>query len=91
MINPGMMSSATDNWATPSDFFAKVDAKYGPFDLDVCADTENAKAGRFFNREMDGLKQDWAGKVWMNPPYGRGIKAWVKKASESARGGGNRG
>ncbi|MGR5961327.1 DNA N-6-adenine-methyltransferase [Bacillus paranthracis] len=33
---------------------------------------------------MDGLKQEWNGTCWMNPPYGRGIGKWVKKAYESS-------
>lgn len=87
MINPGMISSNTDDWATPQAFFDRVSAEFGPFAVDVCASVENAKAPKFFSREQDGLKQEWAGTVWMNPPYGREIKHWVKKAYESARGG----
>ena len=30
------------------------------------------------------LKQEWFGVCWMNPPYGRDIKHWVKKAYESS-------
>jgi site-specific DNA-methyltransferase (adenine-specific) len=29
------------------------------------------------------LKQDWNGVVWCNPPYGRNISQWIKKAAES--------
>ncbi|MGO7353916.1 DNA N-6-adenine-methyltransferase [Rhizobium ruizarguesonis] len=79
-------SSKTDDWATPADFFAAQDAKYG-FMLDVCADDFNHKCDRYFTRVDDGLKQEWTGNVWMNPPYGRGIGAWVKKAYESAQAG----
>ncbi len=42
----------------------------------------NAK--KYFTPEMDGLKQEWNGTCWMNPPYGRGIGKWVKKAYESS-------
>lgn len=76
-------SSKTDLWATPADFFNRYDAVYG-FDLDVCATPENAKCVDYFTKEQDGLKQDWSGTCWMNPPYGREIKQWMKKAYESS-------
>lgn len=28
------------------------------------------------------MKQPWSGTVWCNPPYGREIGKWVKKAAE---------
>jgi phage N-6-adenine-methyltransferase len=79
-------SSKTDQWATPQDFFAVLDAEFG-FNLDVCASALNAKSKRFFTVEDDGLKQEWTGKCWMNPPYGDEIGRWVKKAYESAQAG----
>ncbi|NDG31956.1 adenine methyltransferase [bacterium] len=76
-------SSKTDMWETPQDFYDKYNKKYN-FTLDVCASPENAKCNKFFTKEDDGLKQDWTGFCWMNPPYGRQIKHWVKKAYESS-------
>lgn len=81
-------SSQTDDWATPADFFAKVVEQYGAFDLDVCANSANAKAPRFFDREEDGLQQDWPAhgrRIWMNPPYGRTIGKWVAKAFDAGQ------
>lgn len=77
-------SSRTDEWPTPRDFFERVSDEFGPFDLDPCATPENAKCARFFTRDDDGLAQDWTGKVWMNPPYGREIGRWMRKAHESS-------
>lgn len=79
-------SSATDDWATPPDVFAKLDAEFG-FTLDACASPGNAKCDRFFTIEDDGLSRPWEGVVWMNPPYGRTIRAWMDKAIASARAG----
>lgn len=76
-------SSETNMWATPQKFFDKYDAIYG-FSTDVCAIQSNAKCKNFFTPEQDGLKQTWNGICWMNPPYGRTIKHWIKKAYESA-------
>jgi phage N-6-adenine-methyltransferase len=76
-------SSATDLWATPQDFFDKQNAIYG-FTLDVCATASNAKCARYFTEADDGLAQPWQGVCWMNPPYGRTIGQWMKKAYESS-------
>jgi phage N-6-adenine-methyltransferase len=78
-------SSESDNWPTPEDFFEKMNSQYGPFDVDVCASAENAKCKKFFTREDDGLSHEWSGRCWMNPPYGRSIGKWMKKAFESSR------
>jgi phage N-6-adenine-methyltransferase len=76
-------SSRTDDWATPQDFFDRLDAIFD-FTLDPCADGKNAKCPRYFTRQEDGLAQNWDGeRVFMNPPYGREIGSWVKKASEA--------
>ena len=76
-------SSKTDMWSTPQDFFDKLDREFR-FRTDVCATRENAKCGQFFSPESDGLTCNWTGVCWMNPPYGRNIKHWVKKAYESS-------
>lgn len=78
-------SSATDKWATPQPLFDALHAVHG-FTLDVCALPENAKCARYFTPQIDGLAQDWAPEVcWMNPPYGRTIKLWIKKAYTESR------
>lgn len=80
MINEGMFTSNTAEWATPQEFFNGLNKEFN-FTLDPCATPENAKCKRFFTKEDDGLKQSWKGeKVFCNPPYGRAIKDWVKKA-----------
>lgn len=79
-------SSKTDLWATPQDFFDRLNAEFG-FTLDVCALPENAKCERYFTPDEDGLRQQWQGACWMNPPYGRTIGQWVQKAYQSAQDG----
>jgi phage N-6-adenine-methyltransferase len=76
-------SSNTDQWPTPIEFFKKLDAEFN-FQTDVCASRDNAKCETFFTEEDDGLSQEWAGTCWMNPPYGRAIKDWMRKAYESS-------
>ena len=82
-INKGLFTSNTDMWATPLDFFIKLNEEFN-FETDVCAIESNAKCKKFFTPEMNGLKQEWTGVCWMNPPYGRGIGEWIKKAYESS-------
>lgn len=86
MITSGLMSSNSDRWETPQKLFDELNQKYN-FELDVCALPENAKCENYFTPEVDGLKQDWTGVCWMNPPYGREIGKWMKKALESSRNG----
>lgn len=68
-------------WFTPPDLFDEISAKYGPFTLDVAADSLNTKCVEYFTAEQDGLKQSWRGRVWCNPPY-RDLIKWVRKAYE---------
>lgn len=66
-------------YETPDEIFDPLRDEFG-IDLDVCAILENAKCERFFSPEDDGLTQKWMGVCWMNPPFGREMKKWVKKA-----------
>ena len=80
-------SSRSDEWPTPQWLFDALNREFG-FNLDPCATHNNAKCVRHFTREEDGLAQDWgAATVFMNPPYGREIRHWMRKAFESARAG----
>ena len=76
-----MWSSKTGEWETPQDLFDELDEQFR-FTLDVCATHENTKVpDNFFTKLEDGLNQDWGGNIcWMNPPYGRGIDKWIRKA-----------
>lgn len=82
----GMRSSHSNEWTTPRDLFDELDAEFH-FDLDAASTDENALCARHFTKADDGLTQEWVGNVWLNPPYGREIGKWMRKASEY-RGGG---
>ena len=80
-----MFSSKTDLWSTPNDFFDKLNDEFH-FTLDPCSTHENAKCYKHFTEEENGLLQDWGNEVvFCNPPYGRQIKYWVKKAYEESQ------
>lgn len=74
-----MFSSKTDMWETPQDLFDELDKEFH-FTLDVCAIQENAKCKNFYSPDQDGLTQPWTGICWCNPPYGRQIGSWVRRA-----------
>ena len=81
-----MFSSKTGKWATPQEFYNKLDWRFGPFDLDPCACPDNAKCANFYTEAEDGLSKSWEGTTsFVNPPYGRGIDKWIKKAYEESR------
>lgn len=78
-----MFSSVTDQWATPQTFFDQLNKEFH-FTLDPCADVQNHKCDRYFTKEQNGLVQSWEGeRVFCNPPYGRCIGDWVRKAFDS--------
>ena len=78
-MNVHFLSKKYD-WATPWPLFRELDARFGPFELDVCATAHNAKCKKFFSPEDDGLNQVWHGICWMHPPYGRALPHWMAKA-----------
>lgn len=79
-MNPVLYSSKTDDWYTPQYLFDALNDEFH-FDLDPCADETNHKCDLYYTREQDGLKQDWSGKrAFINPPYGKEVSLWVKKA-----------
>ena len=85
-ISESLYSSKTDMWETPQDLFDDLDREFN-FDLDVCATQENAKCKRYYTPEQDGLSQPWDGTCWCNPPYGRDIGQWVRRALFASFGG----
>ena len=82
----GMQTSRTCEWSTPRSLVALLDKEFH-FTLDVCATSENAVCTNYYTKADDGLAQPWTGVCWMNPPYGREITAWVRKAYRSAQAG----
>lgn len=77
------LMSRTDNWATPPSLFRLLDAQFA-FTLDPCANASNATCARYYTVDDDGLSKCWDGeRVFMNPPYGRRIGAWMQKAATS--------
>ena len=76
---------ADDEYGTPTRQFDHYNRIY-KFTVDVCSTPELAKCRKFYTPEQDGLKQEWRGVCWMNPPYSQ-LSKWVCKAYEAAKNG----
>lgn len=80
-----MFSSKSNEWETPQDLFDKLNEFYH-FNLDPASTDDNAKCDNHYTIEDDGLSKDRGGcNVFVNPPYGREIGKWVKKAYEESK------
>ncbi|KAG2452376.1 hypothetical protein HYH02_002622 [Chlamydomonas schloesseri] len=70
------VSPDSEYYVTPAPILAAVRKLFGgPIDLDPASDeraNEVVKALKYYTAEQDGLAEDspWAGKVFINPPYG---------------------
>jgi len=64
-------------WLTPPELVKKL----GEFDLDPCSPVEAPflHAEHNFTILDDGLNREWFGRVYLNPPYGRGMELWIEK------------
>ena len=77
-----MRTSNSPEWHTPPHIIERTIRVMGAIDLDPCSNSHqcpNVPATRHYTQEDDGLVQDWHGRVYMNPPYGRVIVLWIDK------------
>ena len=86
--NPHVSHNALENeWYTPEPIITAARAVMGSIDLDPASSAkanETVQAARYYSIEDDGLNKEWAGKVWLNPPYAaRLIPAFINKLSTS--------
>jgi hypothetical protein len=75
-------SSATSEHYTPKEIIEAAVDCMGAIDLDPCSNSHEdpvVPAAQHFTVEDDGLSRAWHGRVYMNPPYGRQIGAWIEK------------
>ena len=70
-------SSKTDDWQTPPNIVEATRKTLGEIDLDPASNSianKTVKAARFFGPGSsvdNGIREDWAGKVFLNPPGGK--------------------
>ncbi len=86
-------STGNNLWETPVWLARALSEAVGGFDLDPCAATTNnrrrarIKAKILLTEADDGLSVRWGRrqKVFVNPPYGKGIGNWIRKCSDEGR------
>lgn len=84
MINNSLFSSSSALWSTPKDLFNYLNDRFH-FTLDPCCLKETALCDKYYTPKENGLSHNWSNEiVFMNPPYGKEIKEWVKKAYEES-------
>lgn len=74
--------SIKQDWNTPKILFDKLNKEFN-FEWDLAASKENALCNNYYTKDNDGLKQNWTGVCWINPPYGdksSKMVDWIKKA-----------
>ena len=67
-----------DEWFTPKSYIEHARGVLSTIDLDPASHTipqEWIKAEHFFTIKDNALNHEWHGRVWLNPPYSRGLIA----------------
>ena len=71
----GMMTSIHPNWSTPKWLYDELNKEFH-FDFDPCPLNDNPV--------FDGLSIEWKQRNYINPPYGRQIGNWIRKAYQES-------
>lgn len=74
----------TDEWLTPPEIIKAL----GTFDTDPCSPINRPwpTATTHYTVIDDGLRQEWLGRVWLNPPYSKEAEKWLKKLADHGNG-----
>ena len=84
-IEPAGISNENDEWYSPSWIFEALRCE---FDLDPCspgAPPSTVPAKRHVTKAENGLGLQWAGSVWLNPPFSS-KRVWYQKLVEHGNG-----
>lgn len=89
-------TSNDDKWTTPKSLFDELDKEFN-FGLDAAALASSTLVpDNWYGPDhpepsrRDALSIEWdiSKPIWLNPPYGKTIKSWVRKADSTAKAGG---
>lgn len=84
MVGKPSPVNENNQWETPANIFNYFNSIYH-FSFGLAASEHNKKCNLYFDEEANSLIQDWhkiKGFLWLNPPYGKNLKFWIKKAYE---------
>ena len=70
-------SAENETWLTPPEYIRTL----GPFDTDPCCPPNMPwrTATTMYTKADDGLKSQWFGRVWLNPPFGLAARVWLRE------------
>jgi site-specific DNA-methyltransferase (adenine-specific) len=72
------------DWETPDWLFNSLNKEF-KFNLDAAATKYNKKCKKYYSPNKNTLTKTWIGNVWLNPPYGREIKLFLRKAYHQSK------
>lgn len=77
-------TTGKEDWLTPPYIIEAL----GVFDLDPCSPIDRPwdTAQKHYTILDNGLKQQWEGRVWLNPPYGNETSKWMEKMAQHNNG-----
>ena len=83
-VNFEKAKNTTVEWLTPPELVKKI----GTFDLDPCTPINSPFKHATVNFSIldDGLSKEWFGRVYLNPPYGKGMELWIEKLKNHGNG-----
>lgn len=81
----------TNDWITPKWIIEAFDSLSEDgmfFDLDPCSSLTQPWiiSRKAYTIEQDGLKNNWFGTVYCNPPYGQNVGLWANKMAQHSNG-----
>jgi phage N-6-adenine-methyltransferase len=74
----GTTGTGENEWFTPAEHIERARQVLGDIDLDPATHElaqHSVRAARYFTKEDDGLRHEWHGRVWLNPPYAQPLIA----------------
>lgn len=80
--------SENQTWGTPQAVFDYANERFGSFDIDLAASSENTKCEKFFDEGNSALEGEWGlwtKRGWLNPPYGRMLKPFALKVVDQLK------